>query len=85
MDLRMHSHEFKFLFHSQWISECIPMSSYSPANESQDSECIPMSSYSPANESQDSECIPMEITHPKILESFGWVHPCPTTLIQECP
>ena len=27
MNLRMHSHEF--LFPSQWISECIPMSSYS--------------------------------------------------------
>ena len=85
VNLRMHSHEFKFLFPclwtqsldafpwvpipSQWISDCIPMSSYSPANESLDawvqvpipcqwiSGCIPMSPYSPA----------------KFLESFGWV------------
>ena len=73
--LRMHSHEFKFLFPCQWISDCIPMSSspYSPANESLDawvqvpipkpmdsiSDCIPMSSYS----------------HAKFLESFGWVPP----------
>ena len=50
------------------ISDCIPMSSYLPANESLDafpwvqvpiplpmdsiSDCIPMSPYSPANESQ---------------------------------
>ena len=55
------------------ISDCIPMSSYSQANESQTafpwvpvlfpsqwiSDCIPMSSYLPA----------------KFLESFGWVPP----------
>ena len=92
MNLWMHSHEFKFLFPSQWnesldafpwvpirgqwISDCIPMSSYSRSMNlwmlefkflfpSQwISGCIPMSSYSPA----------------KFLESFGWVPPmsCPS-------
>ena len=35
LNLRLHSHEFKFLFPCQWISDCIPMNPYSPANESQ--------------------------------------------------
>ena len=34
----------------------------------------PMSSYSPAN-GFNLRMHPMEITHPKILESFGWVPP----------
>ena len=71
MNLRLHSYEFKSLFPCQWISDCIPMSPYSPANESQDSECIPMSSYP----------LPMNLKtafheflfDAKFLESFGWV------------
>ena len=86
MNLRLHSHEFKFPCLWTQDSGCIPMSSYSPANESQD--CIPMSSYSPANESldawvqvpipkpMDSRLHSHEFLFPcQILESFGWVPP----------
>ena len=55
--LRLHSMSSYSTDNGSQDSDCIPMSPYSTANESQD--CIPMSSYSTANESQDSECIPM--------------------------
>ena len=79
LNLRLHSHEFKSLFPSQWISDCIPMSSssYSPANGVN----LRLHSHeflSPANESQTafpwvqvpipsqwiSDCIPMSSSSP---------------------
>ena len=85
LNLRLHSHEFKFLFPAnesqtaspwvpipcQWISGCLSSSPYSPANESLDAWVqVPIP-------------LPMNLRmHPmspylpaKILESFGWVPP----------
>ena len=85
--LRLHSHEFLFL--SQWIqdSDCIPMSSYSSANESQTAfPWVPVLFPSQWISGCLSSCpIPKpmnlwmhshEFLFPsQILESFGWVPP----------
>ena len=72
MNLRLHPMS-SYSLHSE-SQTAFPMSSYLPTNESQDSECIPWAPI-PLPMDSISECIPMEITHPKILESFGWVPP----------
>ena len=89
MNLRLHSHEFKFLFLSQW-TQSQTASPWIPVLFLWISDCIPMSSYSqPMNLwmlefkflfpcQWISECIPMSSYLPcQILESFGWYHPCP--------
>ena len=81
--------EFKFLFPCQWISDCIPMSSYFPANGMN----LWMHSHEflfPANESQTafpwvpirgqwiSDCIPwVPISHPNFWSLLVGYHPCP--------
>ena len=50
MNLRLHSHEFLFPANFLWISDCIPMSSYLPVNESQ--TAFPWVPIHPAYESQ---------------------------------
>ena len=70
------------------ISDCIPMSSYLPANESQDAWVqvpipLPMNLRLHSHEFKSlfpcqwiSDCIPMSPYSPaKFLESFGWVPP----------
>ena len=70
----------------EWISDCIPMSPYSSANESQTAFPWvpipqPMNLWMlefkfPCLWTQDSDCIPMSSYLPaKFLESFGWVPP----------
>ena len=75
MNLRLHSHEF--LFPCQWTqdSDCIPMSSYLPANGLKTQTAFP---WVPIPKPMDSRLRlhSHEFLSPwQILESFGWVPP----------
>ena len=96
MNLRLHSHEF--LSPCQWISDCIPMSSYSPCLWI--SDCIPWVPIHPVNESQTafheflfpppvSSCESQNASHEFLFPAnesrtaFPWV-PIPCQWISDC-
>ena len=52
MNLRLHSHEFLFPANFLWISDCIPMSSYSQPTSCESQTAFPWVPIHPVNESQ---------------------------------